>query len=344
MTHFAIGFMRPSARVNVLLPARNAAATLSACLRSLQRQSFPDFRCHIIDDGSSDDTRAIARHTAAQDDRFEVHEGPSLGLVGALQRGLHHCTAAFTARMDADDIMHRDRLRLQVELMEREQKLAGAGCHVRAFPAGMFGNGLAAYTAWLRTIRTEHDVYRDRFIECPLLHPTWMLRTEVLKAHGYCDRGWAEDWDLLLRLLHAGHRLSIVPRILHGWRRGPLTATTIDARYGQQRMTELRAFHLCAGPLHAHDRYVLWGHGDTGRRLRHELLRLGRRPEAIVELDPRKLGQRIDSALVVPPAAVMQFAGRIIVVSVANHGPRTLVRERLAQLGKVEGRDFVCAA
>ena len=40
----------------------------------------------------------------------------------------------------------------------------------------------------------------------------------------------------------------------------------------------------------------------------------------------------------------MQFAGRIIVVSVANHGPRTLVRERLAQLGKVEGRDFVCAA
>ncbi len=101
---------------------------------------------------------------------------------------------------------------------------------------------------------------------------------------------------------------------------------------------------LVSGFLAASERYILWGHGDTGRAMRRELLALGRRPAAIVELRPRKLGQRIDGALVVPPEDVPSLPPLPIVVSVAGLGPRTVVRARLAALGREELRDYVCTA
>ncbi|MEQ1631772.1 MAG: glycosyltransferase family A protein [Planctomycetota bacterium] len=330
--------------VHVLMPARDAAPTIATSLRSIQRQTLADFRCVVVDDGSRDETKRIVEQFADRDPRFGVIDSEQPGLIAALQHGLLHCTAKFTARMDADDVMHRDRLQAQLDLLRREPDLAGVGCHVRAFPSASFGRGLLDYSDWLRTVRNEADVVRERFVECPLLHPTWMLRTDVMRTHGYHDRGWAEDWDLLLRLLHSGQRLSVVPRVLHGWRRSERTATATDPRYSQDRMTALRAHHLCLSQLQNHASYVLWGHGDTGRRLRHALLRHDRHPEVIIEVDPRKIGQRIDGALVVPPSALARYRGLPIVVSVANAAPRSIVRQRLADLGCTEGRDFVCAA
>ena len=331
-------------RVSILLPARDAAATLPACLRSIARQSLRDFRCIVVDDGSRDDTARLARAHAARDPRFDVVAADGRGLVAALTTGLRHCAAPFVARMDADDLMHRHRLRLQHDALVARADLAGVGCHARPFPAAAFGDGLRDYAAWLRSLRSEADVRRDALVECPLLHPTWFVRTDVLCRHGYRDVPWPEDYDLLLRLLQSGCELGLVPRTLHAWRRGPGCATATDPRYDRAQFPRLKAAFLASGLLAATDRYVLWGHGSTGRALRRELLRLGRRVAAVVELHPRRLGQRIDGAPVVPPAAVPSLLPLPIVVSVAGSTPRALVRAALAGCGRGELRDFVCAA
>jgi glycosyltransferase involved in cell wall biosynthesis len=334
----------PAPRVSVLLPARNAAPTLAASLRSVARQSFADFRCIVVDDGSGDESAAIAEAFAAGDARFCVVANAGRGLVDALQTGLRRCDGDFVARMDADDLMHRHRLRRQLEALAPDPGLAGVGCHVRAFPGTAFGAGLRDYVGWLCSVRTADDVAREAFVECPLLHPTWLLRTDVLRTTSWRDVPWPEDYDLLLRLLQRGHRLSVVPRRLHAWRRGPRTATATDPRYAGDAFPRLKAAFLATGLLADTDRYVLWGHGVTGRRLKRELLRLGRRPAAIVELHPRRLGQTIDGAPVVPPASVASLRALPIVVSVAGAGPRKEVRAFLQGLGLVELRDFVCAA
>ncbi len=331
-------------RVSILLPARDAEATLVACLRSICRQSAADFECVVVDDGSTDRTVERARDLARHDSRICVLEGPRRGLVAALQQGLTACNAQLVARMDADDVMHRDRLALQLQAMADDPGLAGVGCHARAFPTRSFGDGTRNYMEWLRSIRSEDDVMRERFVESPLLHPTWMLRKSTAIAHGYRDEPWAEDYDLLLRMLGAGERLSVIPRTLHGWRRSQSCATATDPRYSEDRRADLKALRLCDGPLAARPDYVLWGHGATGRRLRRALAARNRFPVAIVELDPRKIGQRHHGADVVAPQAVMGYRDLPILICVANLAPRAEARRRATSLGLIELRDYWCCA
>lgn len=331
-------------RVSILMPARDAAATLPTCLRSIARQTEGDFQCVVVDDGSTDASAQVVSDTSRRDPRFVLVQQARLGIAVALQRGLAECKAAFVARMDADDLMHRDRLRLQLRALAADPGLAGVGCHARAFPDATVGNGTRNYMAWLRSIQTEHDVRRERFIESPLLHPTWMLRADSLRAIGYRDEPWAEDYALLLRLLQSGARIAVVNQRLHAWRRSASCATAWDPRYSEWNRARLKAQMLCEGPLADRARYVLWGHGETGKRLRRALSEHGRDPITIVELDPRKIGQRCFGVDVIAPRDVIAFAGHPILVSVAHAGPRAVARQQLAELSLVELRDFYCCA
>src|SRR4029077_17185608 len=92
-------------RVSVLPPARDAAATLPAALRSLRRQTMADWECVLVDDGSLDGTAALAGVSAAEDSLFAVLATPRAGLVAALSAGLARCRGRYVARMDADDLM-----------------------------------------------------------------------------------------------------------------------------------------------------------------------------------------------------------------------------------------------
>src|SRR6188768_435867 len=110
--------------VSVLIPARDASATLPACLRSLQRQTDGSWECIVVDDGSRDDTRAVAARAAAADARIRVVAMPHGGIVAALEAGLAECRAPLVARMDADDVMHRDRLAAERAALDADPGLA----------------------------------------------------------------------------------------------------------------------------------------------------------------------------------------------------------------------------
>jgi len=136
----------------VLLPARDAAATLPAALRSLRRQTMADWECVLVDDGSLDGTAALAGVVAAEDSRFAVLATPRAGLVAALSAGLARCRGRYVARMDADDLMRRDRLAEQVAALDAAPDLAAVGSHVRFFPRTGMSDGLRAYERWLSSI------------------------------------------------------------------------------------------------------------------------------------------------------------------------------------------------
>jgi glycosyltransferase involved in cell wall biosynthesis len=331
-------------RVSVLLPVRDGAATLAASLRSVSRQRLRDLECIVVDDGSRDASAAIARDHARTDPRFRVIAQPPLGLVSALARGLAECRAPLVARHDADDCMHRDRLALQVAALDAAPGLAGVGCHVRLFPRAALGPGMRAYERWLAGVRSPAEVRREAFVECPLVHPTLVLRREVLRAHAYRDLGWPEDYDLVLRLLAAGHELGVVPRRLLAWRHGPDRLSQRSAVYAPERFTACKAHHLARGLLARAPRYWLWGYGGTGRALAKALRAHDRHPDAIVELHPRRIGQRIQGAPVIAPVDLGAPGALPLVVSVAGADARALIRAELDSRGFREGRDYVCAA
>ena len=333
-----------SPRVSVLLPARNAASTLPSCLESIRRQRKVDFECVVVDDGSSDSTGALARRWADCDPRFRVIRGEGRGLVAALQRGLAACRGRYVARMDADDWMHRERLGAQVAALEADPRLAGVGCHVRIHPRRGLRPGLRDYEVWLRSIDSARAVRRERWIECPLPHPSWMLRAQVMAAAGYRDRGWPEDYDLLLRILESGASVGVVPRRLLGWRDGAERHWRTHPAYTPERFLACKAHYLARGPLRHGEAYALWGYGETGKSLRRALASEGRMPGYIVEVHPRRVGERIHGAPVVRPEQLPSLPRLPIVTAVSGAFARGEIRAQLLRLGFREEVDFWCAA
>jgi len=334
----------PSPRVSILLPARNAETTLPSCIRSIRRQSLTDWECVVVDDGSSDETLECARETSRRDGRFVVVSTEHRGLVAALAAGLERCRGEYVARMDADDLMHRLRLEDQVALLGSRPDLAATGCHVRLFPRKHLGEGYRSYETWLNGIDSADRLEQEAFVECPVAHPTLMLCRGVILKLGYRDVGWPEDYDLVLRMLAQGDMIGVVPRRRLCWRSHPGRLSLTDPTYGHDRFTACKAEFLASSLLAAKERYILWGFGATGRNLRRELERRGKRPSHIVELHPGRLGNRIHGAPVVPPAGIPDLPRHPIVVSVAGEAPRSQIREALGSMGFVELRDFVCAA
>ena len=205
-------------------------------------------------------------------------------------------------------------------------------------------DGMRRYEAWLSEIATPEDVAREAFIECPIAHPTLMLRSAVLREFGYRDQGWPEDHDLILRLLAGGKRLAVVPHRLHGWRDGPERLSRTHPAYSLERFTACRAHFLAEGILAGSEAYVLWGYGQTGRALCRDLRRLGKIPSNIIDVHPRRIGNQIQGARVLPPESLERRVEVPIVVSVAGAGPRAEIRSALEKMRYIEGRDFVCAA
>lgn len=329
--------------VSILLPARNAAATLPAALTSLSRQSLAAWECIVVDDGSADGTATLVAAAAQRDPRITLISTPPQGLIRALDEGLRHCGAPFIARMDADDVMHRERLAMQLQALEGDASLSAVGCHVRIFPRAGMSARLREYEAWLNGMQSADDIARDAFVECPVAHPTLMMRRSIADL-GYCDRGWPEDYDLVLRAIAAGHRIGVVPRRLLAWRDRPDGMSRRDPRYTIDQFTACKAHYLTRGFLSAVDTYVLWGYGGTGRKLRRALAAHGKRPSRIIEVKQSRIGQRIHGAPVVPLDALASLRGESIIVSVARSGPRSEIRAALQRLDFVEGRDYVCAA
>jgi glycosyltransferase involved in cell wall biosynthesis len=330
--------------VSVLIPAFNAEATLGAALRSVERQSEEDWECVIVDDGSTDGTLRLAQAFAERDGRFRVVRQQHEGIVAALNAGLEQCRGELVARMDADDLMSRRRLERQRAMLAADPRWAGVGCHVRLFPRGNMTQGLLAYERWLASIRGAADVTREAFVECPIAHPTLMLRRELLLTAAYRDVAWPEDYDLVLRLLEAGHELGMLPERLLHWRDGAGRLSRTSPRYSLEAFVACKANYLARGFLRDTEHYVLWGFGETGKALAAALAQLGKHPSAIIELHPGRLGQLIRGVRVIPPEALPSLPRQPLLVSVSGLTPRSEIRAALATMGFVETTDFVCCA
>lgn len=332
--------------ISVLLPVRDAAATLGAALESIRRQSFRDFECIVADDGSVDASRDVAASAAARDPRFTLLALPRRGIVETLNDGLAACRGRLIARMDADDVSARLRLEAERATLVADPSLAATGCHVRTFPRGAMAEGRLRYERWLNSLASADDVHRDRFVECPVAHPTLVARSEVLRRYGYRDAGWAEDYDLVLRLLGDGERVGVTPRRLLLWRDGPKRHSREHPRYAANTFFECKAEFLAASFLARASTYVLWGYGDTGRTLARALSARAKRPTHIVEIHPRRIGARIFGADVISPSALLELPSPRppVVVSVAGAEARAIIRAFFAAHDIREDSAYVFAA
>jgi glycosyltransferase involved in cell wall biosynthesis len=198
-----------SPRVSILLPLRNEARHLPAALASLFRQTFASWELVAVDDFSTDETPDILAQAARSDPRVRIFPSHGRGLVRALNAGLAECRAPLVARMDGDDISHPRRLEMQAALLDGQPEVGVVACAFRHFPRHHMGKGMLAYESWQNSLASHDEILHDIFVESPFVHPSVMFRKGVVVGvGGYRDMGWAEDYDLWLRLTGAGVRFA----------------------------------------------------------------------------------------------------------------------------------------
>ncbi|WP_310569277.1 glycosyltransferase family 2 protein [Gemmatimonas sp.] len=97
----------PTPRVSIVLPARNEAVHIAACIRSIRASTWPDLELIVVDDHSTDGTGVLAREAAADDRRVKIVNAPDLpagwfGKQWACQSGAAHATGSLLLFTDAD--------------------------------------------------------------------------------------------------------------------------------------------------------------------------------------------------------------------------------------------------
>lgn len=337
--------MRAPPPISVLLPVRNGEEHLAEAAASLEAQTDPDFEVLAVDDGSTDATPGVLSEWAARDRRVRVVRQPASGIVAALERGRSEARGAYLARMDADDVCEPFRFAAQRALLESHSALAGCGAGVRYFPRHHLRDGARRYEEWLNGAVEPEEVAREIFVECPLAHPTFFLRSAAVEAvGGYQDRGWPEDYDLVLRLWRAGGELANVPQVLLHWREGTGRLSRTDPAYAPSCFLACKVHHLRRTLLAGDRPAAVWGAGPVGKAFARALLASGTPVAAFVEVDPRKIGQEIHGATVLDTHGGLSLGGVLHLAAVGQPGARSTLRGILSGAGLEELRDFVAVA
>ncbi len=180
-------------RVVVMLAVHNQANSLRKCIDSVIQQTWPDWHLCVVDDGSTDGSGDVA---AAGSPRVTVLRNECrMGLAASLNRIWRTLRADLYARIDADDVCLPDRLRQQIEYLERHPEVAVLGGG--ALVIGPDGEVAGCF----RRPERHEELMAGLFRQNPFLHPTVIMRREFLEVTGgYDPTLWrAQDYDLWLR-------------------------------------------------------------------------------------------------------------------------------------------------
>ena len=215
--------------ISVILPVYNGGAFLSEAVYSILNQSFTDFECIIIDDGSTDQSAGIIN--SFSDARIvKLSNNGNKGLIYTLNCGIEIARGQYIARMDADDISLPDRFLLQKQYLDAN-KAVDAVCSTITF-IDESGNESGNWELDQKTI-TPQQIRKKLPAENCVAHPSIMIRNEVLRKLGYQSyQKNIEDYDLWLRFLNRRHSIAKISTALLLYRvhQASVTGTTLKKK------------------------------------------------------------------------------------------------------------------
>lgn len=202
------------AAVTVLIPARNAAATLAETLDTLVVQTWRDFEVLIVNDDSSDNTAAIALSYRPRLAIEVLTLAQNAGVAGALNQGLAQIQTPYIARIDADDLALPTRLEKQFAFLEANPGIDVCSTAMELFYEDGSPPRLLSKPAGDAAIKTALVQY------CSMSHGASMFRKRFFDDIGVFDTrlDFAEDYDLWTRGALLGKRYANLPEGLTRYR------------------------------------------------------------------------------------------------------------------------------
>jgi glycosyltransferase involved in cell wall biosynthesis len=194
--------------VAVMMPVYNGYKTLPLAIESLLHQTYTNWKCYIVNDGSTDRTKEILDNI--KDDRFVViNFKKNKGRPYARQAALNAAEGKYLAMLDADDFYHPHKLKIQVDYFEKNPLIS------------LLSSGMASYK------NLEEDVIRvrgNKHIECrkyivgskvEFVHaPSMLILREAKKISYNVNFKYSQDMEFLDRYL-TGKNYASINKVLY---------------------------------------------------------------------------------------------------------------------------------
>jgi glycosyltransferase involved in cell wall biosynthesis len=181
--------------VSCIIPVYNSEATIAETLDSLLEQTYKNWEAIIINDGSTDASESIINFYCEKDSRFKLFSQKNSKQAAARNYGIECSKGDFIAFLDADDILLEDRFVLQVNILEKEERLCIIGGARQNID--LHGNAINIFSHSLDNETLKREIIKF----CPFTMSTVMGHREIFLNNRFQDDSTpCEDYNLWLNL------------------------------------------------------------------------------------------------------------------------------------------------
>jgi len=205
--------------VSVIIPTYNTATFIVETLESVFAQTYRDFEVIVVNDGSPD-TDVLEELLAPYRERILYFTHENRGLAGARNTGIRSARGIYLAFLDSDDCWLPSYLACQMKLFEEAPAI-----DVVYSDAQHFGDPALTGKTYMQTYPSNGPVTLEALIkeECQVITSCTVARTQTVVNAGLFDETFrrCEDYDLWLRVLYRGGRMTYQKKVLGRYRSHP---------------------------------------------------------------------------------------------------------------------------
>lgn len=201
--------MKKTALVSVVIPVYNGSEYLEAAVNSVLKSSFTNYEILLINDGSTDNSPELCQKISNQNSKIRFINLPkNRGLGNVLNVALKQAKGKYICRLNQDDLIHKDRLKLQVNYLESHTDTIAIGSQLQFF--NHQGN-----LELINYALSDESIKSTWYLVSPFADPAVMYhRQAAIKVGGYKQKFWpAEDLHMWYRLGQLG-KLANLPETL----------------------------------------------------------------------------------------------------------------------------------
>lgn len=213
--------------ISIVIPVYNSASFLDECLQSVYNQTYTDWECLLVDDGSTDESGAICDRWSEKDERFKVIHQENSGVSKSRNKGIENAKGEYVIFLDSDDTIGKEHVWKLVQADDADLVVSG----IRQYQAdGIIldskPNEIKTFTLGKENLTDFVDLNEKFLLYGPVAK---LYKVSIIRDHNIFfpeDCSYGEDLRFNLRYLNIVKTVTQVDDISYYYRRGTNTLST----------------------------------------------------------------------------------------------------------------------
>lgn len=233
--------------VSIIIPIYNRASLIEETLRSIQAQTYTNWECILVDDGSTDDTKEVVAAIVKADQRIQLYNRPDTLIKGAdacRNYGFSQSSGVYVNWFDSDDLMLPEHIEKKVNALIPNANLDGSFCFNQNFSMVEGKQVLGVVNRFQEENLLEDLILRKQFVQtgCGLWKRSYIAAQFVNETIFDETLSQSQDYDFYARVLLKEPEFIIVEEPLFFFRRGNESISTSYTSHNSKHLSSfLRA-------------------------------------------------------------------------------------------------------